>query len=227
MGVLKEAFRDVNQLLEQNLDKINNVLILGDQNFNRDHFPNYVYAANYVTFMRGMFPTFVFKVLDIQGNVDLNYNLNDILTHDEKYDLIIDLGTSEHVDNQINYFTNINNLLNDKGYYYSNCIDYKKSIEYQEWIGHCFYYYSYEFFEFIQKPLGWKIVDFYITDNKESTHSLIFALMQKTGAKFDKKKLNKIYDHIDVVLEETDITKMNQSSLSNVKQILKSINYEK
>jgi hypothetical protein len=51
--------------------------------------------------------------------------------------------------------------------------------------------------------------------------------MQKTDVKFDKKKLDKIYDHIDVVLEETDITKMNQSSLSNVKQILKSINYEK
>jgi hypothetical protein len=118
MGVLKEAFRDVNQLLEQNLDKINNVLILGDQNFNGDHFPNYVYTSNYVKVMRGMFPTIVFKVLDIQGNVDLNCNLNDILTHNKKYDLIIDLGTSEHVDNQINYFTNINNLLNDKGYYY-------------------------------------------------------------------------------------------------------------
>lgn len=224
MAVLPELFKDINELIDNNLDNIKKVLIVGDLNFNRSQFPpEPQYGDSYMEFMRVKYPQVLFDSLDFNGRPGvLNLNLNnDIDEYHNTYDLIIDGGTCEHVDNQIMYFYNINNFLKHKGYYYSNCIDYEKSNEFKEWIGHCFYYYSFDFFKSLEKILGWDIVNFKFSSEVNSTNSLIFTLLQKNkNIKVSKNGLKKIYNLINVVLEETVITKLNGSDLDHVKQIL-------
>jgi len=115
----------------------------------------------------------------------------------------------------------MNKFLKQNGYYYSNCIDYRKSVDLGEWLGHCFYYYSFEFFESLKEILGWDIIDFGFPRDKDSTNSLIFTLLQKNhNVNVDKNNLKKIYDLIDIVLVETEITRNNGSDLNYVKKLL-------
>lgn len=226
MGVLKEAFDDVNEILKNNSNQIKNVLILGDQDFNREHFPQYS-NKKYVDVIRNLYSSINFDVLDIQGNVNLKLNLN--IIHDKlpnNYDFIIDLGTVEHVDNQYAYIVNINNWLNENGFYYSNVIDYKISQEQQEWLDHCFFYYSKEYFNFLSDVLDWKLIKFSNGYVERATESLIFCCLQKISNNKKEKKLKSIYDYIDIVYRESGCTKANMSDLNNVIQIIKQMKEE-
>lgn len=224
MAVLPELFDDINCLIDDNLDQIKKVLIVGDLVFNTHQFPpEPQFRGLYVDFMRSKYPEIAFDVLDFNGHPGvLNLNLNyDIEGYDDTYELIVDGGTCEHVDNQVSYFYNMNKFLKKSGYYYSNCIDYRKSVDLGEWLGHCFYYYSFEFFESLKEILGWDIIDFGFPRDKDSTNSLIFTLLQKNhNVNVNKNNLKKIYDLIDVVIEETEITRNNGSNLNYVKELL-------
>ena len=224
MGVLKEAFIDINQIIENNINIIKNVLILGDQDFNRSHLPEYS-NEKYVNVIKNIYPNINFDVLDIQGNVNLKLNLN--IIHEDinkKYDLIIDLGTSEHVDNQYSYIININNWLNENGFYYSNVIDYKKSQEQKEWLDHSFYYYSLDYFNFLANTLDWKILKFNYGYVEKATDSLIFCCLKKINNTKKENELKNIYDHINILFRESGCTKANMSDLNNVIQIIKNLN---
>jgi hypothetical protein len=218
MGVMIEAFDDVNNFIDKNLNNIQNILILGDQVFNLTHFPNHRPSTRYVDILKKKYQNINFDVIDIQGDSNLKFNLNNIIeTNKNKYDLILDYGTVEHVDNQYNCFLNIDNFLKNGGHYYSICVDFEKAKEKNEWMDHCFYYYDLDFFKFLEKTLDWKIIKYYHSNNPLSSSSLIFVFLQKNNLNPEKENLKNIYKNINIVLRETYITQLNMSNLDNVK----------
>ena len=79
MGVMIEAFDDVNNFIDKNLNNIQNILILGDQVFNLTHFPNHRPSTRYVDILKKKYQNINFDVIDIQGDSNLKFNLNNII----------------------------------------------------------------------------------------------------------------------------------------------------
>lgn len=231
MAVLREAFDDISSIIDAN--DVKRVLILGDQSLNGSpiHYPNYEYQKfSYKSYMKTLYPNIHFDVLDIQGNANLKLNLNDLhFDIESTYDLIIDAGTSEHVDNQYHYILNVNHWLKIGGIYYSNSLDYNKIIEHEQfqWKGHCFYYYDETYFDFLAKCFEWEKLFFHYGYVEDATKPMTFCAMKKMGNQISKKEIKKIYQNITVIFEETEITKLNMSSLENSKKNFESFKYVK
>lgn len=228
MAILKESFIDIENLLQNN--KINSVLILGDQTFNRSiiHYPDLLFNKykNYKEFLVENYKNIKFDVLDIQGSIDINLNLNDIHYLENKYDLIIDSGTSEHVDNQYSYIINVNNWLNDGGFYYTISIDHSECVvtNQTQWLDHCFYFYDINYFNFIKECFNWEIVDYKHGYIEDATKPLNFCLFTKNKHFIDESMIKKIYEKIHLNLNESEVTILNMSNLKLAKEFIKKLN---
>jgi hypothetical protein len=163
MAILRECFNDIENIMK--INSIKRMLILGEQIFNRSivHYLDLLFDRyrTYKHFLIEKYQNIHFDVLDIQVQVDLNINLNYVHHLENKYGLIIDSGTSEHVDNQYSYIFNINNWLNENGFYYTNSINYSECIitNQKQWLDHCFYFYDQKYFNFLKSCFNWNIVD--------------------------------------------------------------------
>lgn len=104
-----------------------------------------------------------YNCIDIDGahgsfNFDLNYHLEDKYNFTNKYDIVTNLGTSEHIFNQYSCFENLHNLCKTDGFIII-------SLPIQGYSNHCFFNYHPTFFEHLADANKYEILylDYAIT----------------------------------------------------------------
>lgn len=89
--------------------------------------------------------------------MDLNYDLREKYSYDRKFDLVTNIGVSEHVFNQAAFFKNVHQLAKEGGIILCMlpCFGY---------INHCFYSYHPRFFDDLAASNGYELVGLYLSE---------------------------------------------------------------
>jgi hypothetical protein len=106
--------------------------------------------------------------LDLSSDITKHFN--------NKFDVITNYGTTEHVENQYGVFKNIHSLCKPAG---GIMIHGVPLID--NWTGHCRYYYSLGFFKELSYICNYKIIDLFVldTDYYVSPNNLVMAVLVK------------------------------------------------
>lgn len=126
--------------------------------------------------------------LDINGQhealqVDLSVPIKDKKLLNS-FDVITNLGTSEHVENQYECFRNIHNLCKRNGLF----IHAVPSVG--SWLGHCKYYYTPMFFMQLVNNCNYTIINWeVITVRGEKTNDVCVAMIKNKNNKFVNKEI--------------------------------------
>ena len=126
-----------------------------------------------------------YSCIDINGayesyNFDLNLNIQENYNFHEKFDLVINNGTSEHIFNQSNFFLNFHNLTKLNGLMLN-------ILPFIDWINHGFYNYNPIFFADLAAANGYEILKICL-GNRNAAILNIDKKFQKTI--FDQIKPN-------------------------------------
>jgi len=118
------------------------------------------------------------------GAIALNLDLPIPDDLGNKFDVITNYGTTEHVNNQYSVFKNIHIMCK------SNGIMIHGVPLIGNWKGHCRYYYSKEFFKNLSKICNYSIVDLTIFDKDfyKKPKSLVGCVLKKNSNSFMKLK---------------------------------------
>jgi len=125
-----------------------------------------------------------YDCIDIDGaheslNFDLNYNLQEKYNFTNKYDIVTNFGTTEHIFNQYSCFENIHNLCNDNGLIIIG-------LPLEGFGNHCFFNYHPTFFEHLANSNNYEILymDYNITTyHKENDSKNITVIFKKSKDK--------------------------------------------
>ena len=123
-----------------------------------------------------------YKSIDIDGvydslKFDLNYILKEKYKYFEKFDIVTNLGTSEHVFNQKSCFENIHNLCGIDGLMIH-------LLPINGFENHCFFNYHFLFFKHLSEVNNYEIlfVDYYSTTYYlENDSEYIIIILKKTN----------------------------------------------
>lgn len=177
MGINIKGFRYV-QMIVYDLDKefsSSRICLLG----------NLYFARGTECIQRKAGTKVVHKYLEDGGidvvSIDLNgkdgalpLDLQEPLpSHIGTFDIIINAGTSEHVDNQEMCFRNINNICRIDGLMF-HMVPYIGS-----WVKHCKIHYDEPFFQKLAEKYHYSVVDIHVDDYVGRENKLIFACLRK------------------------------------------------
>lgn len=154
------------------LDQATSILELGAQHF--------IDESGTRGYFKNLFPNYPITCIDLNGeNGSLRINLAMELTHTNRYDVITNGGTTEHVSDQYQCWKNIHTLLKPNGIVISEV------PEKGSWKGHCQYYVDYSFFKSMSN-------DFEIVDYRSIYYPgngyLSFSILQKMSSSFTTNK---------------------------------------
>jgi hypothetical protein len=171
------------------LEKSDSVLELGNQTFVRecvdkyqDHLLGYTNLTPVKKFVESLSKKHVsIDITGLDGSLALDLNDDEIYIND-KFDLITNFGTTEHVEpNQFQVFKHIHNLCKIDG------IMIHEVPVYGHWPNHCRFYYDDNFFIYLSEKNNYDIIDmcriFY-----EGAGDLIFVDMKKKSDPFLSEK---------------------------------------
>lgn len=170
MGITQEIYFST---LKQYLEKSQNILELGAQ--------EYIMNGKKIKYFKNLF-NYPITTVDITGeNNSMKVNLAEPVEEimKEKYDVITNFGTSEHVSNQYECWKNIHFICKVGGYVISE-IPEKKS-----WKNHCKYYVDKSFFESLAKDFD--IVE-YRTIAYSGEGNNCFCILKKKSYEFTTSK---------------------------------------
>ena len=91
----------------------------------------------------------------------------------EEYDIVTNLGTSEHVHNQYYVFNNIHNMCKANGVMIHS-VPFENS-----WPKHCNFYYSVDFFKKLSEECNYKIILNEVDRIRGDQYELVTAILQK------------------------------------------------
>jgi hypothetical protein len=159
MGITEACF---NSHCKPYFDKATNILELGAQ--------HYIQDGRVVGYFKNIFNQYNITSLDITGEnrstiIDLS---KPIVSIQQRYELISNFGTSEHVSSQYQCWKNMHSLLDINGIVISEI------PEKFSWKGHCKYYIDYAFFKSMSSDFD--IIDYrsiYYQDNGYLSFSIL------------------------------------------------------
>ena len=183
MGIPKDLFFNS---CKRYFDSAKNILELGAQ--------HYLVDNKIVGYFKNLF-NYPITSLDMNGeNGSLIVDLSKELQPMQKFDLITNFGTSEHVSNQFQCWKNIHTLLEDNG------IIINEIPEIDAWKNHCKYYVDKRFFESMHK-------DFEIIEYKQVYYAgngnLCFCILKKKSNVFLTTE-SELMEHVKIVEETND-----------------------
>ena len=112
-------------------------------------------------FYRAIFDYEEYKALDLQGTKQsINFDLNNEYKDVKRYDVVTNIGTSEHVFNQLAVFKTIHNLVTTEGIIIHQ-------LPGQGYYDHGFYNYQPTFFFDLAQANNYLIVGFWMYDNNK------------------------------------------------------------
>jgi hypothetical protein len=94
--------------------------------------------------------------------MDLNYDLREKYGYNEKFSLVTNIGTSEHIFNQYTCFLNAHNLCEVGGLMYHQ-------LPFIPWVNHGFFNYNPIFFNALAYANGYEVVMFVVCDREGVT----------------------------------------------------------
>lgn len=168
-----------------------------------------------------------YDCIDIDGaheslNFDLNYNLQEKYNFTNKYDIVTNFGTTEHVFNQYSCFENIHNLCNTHGLIII-------SLPIQGYSNHCFFNYHPTFFEHLADSNNYEILymdynisTYHSTDDSKSI-TLIFKKLKdeafvmpiQTKINQPRNTLNK-FSYGTILKQFYEITNIDLNNINNL-----------
>lgn len=119
--------------------------------------------------------------IDINGRdgaIKLDLDKDVPKTLENRFDVITNYGTTEHVNNQYSVFKNMHNMGR------VGCIIFHGVPLIGNWPRHCRYYYSMKFFELLAKACAYTVIDIKIfnTDFYKAPKNLVACILRKERA---------------------------------------------
>ena len=151
-------------------------------------------------FYRAIFDYEEYKALDLQGTKQsINFDLNNEYKDVKRYDVVTNIGTSEHVFNQLAVFKTIHNLVTTEGIIIHQ-------LPGQGYYDHGFYNYQPTFFFDLAQANNYLIVGFWMYDNNK--RELINVHKRENYVKlFKKEKHPTYYDNVVVYKSSSEKNK--------------------
>ena len=136
-------------------------------------------------FYRAIFDYEEYKALDLQGTKQsINFDLNNEYRDVKRYDVVTNIGTSEHIFNQLAVFKTIHNLVTTEGIIIHQ-------LPGQGYYDHGFYNYQPTFFFDLAQANNYLIVGFWMYDNNK--RELINVHKRENYVKLFKKENHPTY----------------------------------